>query len=384
MEKRENNFTETMKKSVLQAKDQYDFHRLEAAGDHFLPMTWQETQEEVTFTYDTRRVKPLTGLRREEKSVILNLLMQAGKFEGDAGFYHFSMSPENLYYNTEGSVYIKSRDILSGREAETALYIKEYKALTAWALTGQYAYEDYLEGGEELLGKHSATRALLPIGDARGMIGYLEETKSKYLQRQQERTVRVGRTGNRFLKAMAAVLLIGVIALGAYSGLQYFRNIPYLTAVNAANDAYIVNDSVALIDALKEIPPEEMGKPQKYILAKAYIQGENLTSEQKDNLTGKMTPDTNDRELEYWIHLGRMEVKEAENMAMQLSDDELLLYAYMKEKDQVESDTDLAGRKKRVGWRRSSPRFDSLAEKYNTETDNQQQEEGENDADHNS
>lgn len=97
-----------------------------------------------------------------------------------------------------------------------------------------------------------------------------------------------------------------------------------------------------------------------------------------------MTPDTNDRELEYWIHLGRMEVKEAENMAMQLSDDELLLYAYMKEKDQVESDTDLGGEEKESRLEEIQSKIDSLAEKYNTETDNQQQEEGENDADHNS
>ena len=51
--------------------------------------------------------------------------------------------------------------------------------------------------------------------------------------------------------------------------------------------------------------------------------------------------------LDYWIHLGRIEVREAEELAMKMSDDQLLLYAYMHELRQMEEDGELSGEEKR-------------------------------------
>ena len=50
--------------------------------------------------------------------------------------------------------------------------------------------------------------------------------------------------------------------------------------------------------------------------------------------------------MEYWIHLGRLETGEAQSIAMQLSDDQLLLYAYIQELDLVSGDLELEATEK--------------------------------------
>lgn len=43
-----------------------------------------------------------------------------------------------------------------------------------------------------------------------------------------------------------------------------------------------------------------------------------------------------------------MEVKEAENLALQMSDDQLLLYAYLQELSRIEEDQEMSGEEKAV------------------------------------
>ena len=75
------------------------------------------------------------------------------------------------------------------------------------------------------------------------------------------------------------------------------------------------------------------------MLATAYIQGQvvdTFSAKDKENILSKVTYQSNEKVLDYWIHLGRLEVDKAEDLAMTMSDDQLLLYAYMHELHQVE------------------------------------------------
>ncbi len=77
-----------------------------------------------------------------------------------------------------------------------------------------------------------------------------------------------------------------------------------------------------------------------------------------------MTIRENEKKLDYWIYLGRMETEEAENIAMQQSDDQLLLYAYLKEKKKVETDTKLSGAEKTAALTALEEKIQPLKEKY--------------------
>jgi len=361
--KQKNRSEESIKKSKLQASDAYDFHKLAAAGECFLPMTWKELRESVIFVYDTKGMTSFTEVRKEEYVTILNLLIQAKRFQDEMWRYHFSMEPGNLYYHTSGKVAVRSRDLVVNSKGE-ADFLLCYKALIACALTGRYHYRDYLEGGEELLQKHARTAKLFSILNVDELTQYLEELKQTYIQKQKKTKVYVSRKVNRIWKIAAVILLLSTILLGSYGGIQYFHIIPHLTAINHAGNAFVENDMLGVIDSLKQIDVEDLKTHQKYMLALAHLQSENLTSEQKHNIASRLSLSSNPRELEYWIRLGRLDMKTAIDLAMQLSNDELLLYAYLKQQAQVEADLTLDGAEKGRLIRDIQARIDELAKRF--------------------
>jgi uncharacterized membrane protein YukC len=68
--------------------------------------------------------------------------------------------------------------------------------------------------------------------------------------------------------------------------------------------------------------------------------------------------------LEYWIYLGRGEADQAIDIAMQQSDDEMLFYAYLKQRAVIESDVTLSGSEKTTKLEEIDSKMKPLKEKY--------------------
>ncbi|GFI27491.1 hypothetical protein IMSAGC012_02618 [Lachnospiraceae bacterium] len=62
-----------------------------------------------------------------------------------------------------------------------------------------------------------------------------------------------------------------------------------------------------------------------------------------------------------------MEAAEAEDLAMRMADDQLLLYAYMHELRQVEADEDLSGEEKNARKQELMEKIEELAGKLGIE-----------------
>ena len=135
----------------------------------------------------------------------------------------------------------------------------------------------------------------------------------------------------------------------------------------AAENAYISADYVSCVDAMQEISVKDMDIYQKYILANSYVRSENLTQQQKENIISNLSLKETPARLEYWIYLGRNDISEAIDIAMQQSDDEMLLYAYMKQKSMIETDSSLSGEEKTQELEKIAQKMQPLMEKYDTE-----------------
>ncbi len=355
---------EKVKKSELTASTRFDMERISAAGEHFLPMTWSEERDDWNLSYDASRLIPFSEVRKEDYVTILNLLVLAAQLEGDAQTFRFSLEPENLFYHPCGRVLVKSRDI---REKEEISFLKEYRALTGWALTGKYEFRDYLEGGEDLYGKQDVTARLPEFEDADTLAEYLEETLSEYRAKTKKEMISVKRMQFRILKIAAVALTIWAAAVSVYGGIQYFQTIPYLQAVNRADNAYIGKDYTELIRSLREIPIDQLDQHQKYTLALAYLQAENLTEEQRKNAGKHVLLNSDPRYLEYWIQIGRLEAEDAQETAMALMDDELLLYAYLLDQEITQSSDELSGEEKQEKLKTLQSRIKEITDKYGLE-----------------
>ncbi len=92
------------------------------------------------------------------------------------------------------------------------------------------------------------------------------------------------------------------------------------------------------------------------------MKSENLSEEQKGNILSALDIRGNPKLLEYWINYGRSKLSEAENLAMQMSEDQLLLYALLKERYLVELNEKSAGEEKEKRLKELSDRISSLSE----------------------
>ena len=357
--------TETIKKSALNAHTVFDYKKLLYPRTRFLKMSWTENKEDLKVEYNISRLKPVTEIRGEEPTMVLAILLSVEELKKEASELKFSLAPENLYYNVTGQAFVKQRDIYKeGTKLREKEFVDSYKALIGYAMQKQYSFEDYLKGGMQLLQKN---KMLAPLGEmttVEEIIDYLDKQRNDLVEKNAKTKKTVEKSKFSGMKITMNISLVLLVLSVICMGYTFLKVLPYQKAVMEADNAYIENNFVEIIESLEKVKVGDMDKHQKFILANAYIRGENLSQEQKNNLLANMTVRENEKKLDYWIYLGRMETEDAENIAMQQSDDQLLLYAYLKEKNKVEMDPELSGAEKTAALSALEEKIQPLKEKY--------------------
>ena len=90
-----------------------------------------------------------------------------------------------------------------------------------------------------------------------------------------------------------------------------------------------------------------MPKVVQYELAISYIINETLTEDQKDNVLGTITLQTDPRYYQYWILIGRGQAEEALIVSRQLEDLDLIMLALLHHEEEVKQDNDLKEQERR-------------------------------------
>lgn len=144
---------EVIKKSELAAKDAFEYQWITYPEYGFLQSHIEEKTEELEITYDLENRRSFTEIRKEDLPDILLVLDDIGNLKKYIEKYSFSLQPQNLFYDLHGSVKAKSRDVLSASTDQEEQFLNAYKAVIGYALQNKYTFEDYLQGGMQLLGK---------------------------------------------------------------------------------------------------------------------------------------------------------------------------------------------------------------------------------------
>ena len=368
---RESDIQENMEIRVqradMEAKTIYDFKRLEHGTVAMLPMTIEEEKETLLLCFDMEGMHSIKEVQKMEKLQKLELILQVAELEKDYMRFEFQLSPENLYYDRLNRVKIKFRDITTGLyEERKEQFLKLYQALIGYIMDGSRPYEDYLSGGKELLKDQKEVVTLLSAETLEEEISLLQTLYENYKKEETILKIKVDKKKYKkmniygIVSSVLLVVLFGAVVYG------YFWHIPRQDKIVEANDAYLQKDYIRVIDSLKDFEIGQMERAQKYILATAYIQGESVDSfstKDKEVILSKINYQSNEGIFDYWIHLGRMEVKEAENLALQMSDDQLLLYAYLQELSRIEEDQEMSGEEKSSKKQDLMKKVEELADK---------------------
>lgn len=368
----ETEIKEAVKKSDLCAKEPRDFEKLKDMQAQFLRCEIKEEKEAVSFFYDIKNKSSYQELRGEKRVNQLRTLLEIKDMEELFKEYWFSLSPENLYYDRNYRSYIKRRDLYEkGIAGDCQDFMEQYKALIAHVIQKKYDFEDYYVGGADLYKKNSFLKKMDEKKSLREIVDFLREEYEKEKEITLHKKVEVPKAWYRLNTWCLLTSVVLLVAAGIYIIYAAFVLLPRKNSMLDASNSYLEGKYVKVIEDMQDIDLKYMDKYLKYILAVSYVRSESLAPEQKENILETLSINGEEKQKDYWIYLGRLDTAEAQNLAMQCSDDELLLYAYITEKAIVEKDTKVSGEEKAQALADLEKKIEELAKKYGqTDEDN--------------
>ena len=370
------NITKRIRKANMSAQDRYDWGKMIFPQEKCLQSSYEEEKEELIFSYDTEGYKPFVQIKKERREEAMINLLDCGNLIEVCRNYKVELRPENLYYDIHNQVFVMYRDVYGkGEEFDEGEFLKQYKALTGFVLQDKYNYEDYYDGGMELLQKDKFLELIAKADTVEEIEKCLLEEYERLIAEHRETKIEIDKNKYKRKKTALAVTSILLVLALAFSGYELFWMKPYERAVIKAQRDYLKINYSGVIEDFEKTDMSRLSVYDKYILAYSYIQCENLTEEQKKNINSALSLDTNEKILDYWIALGRLEVSEAENIAQQVSDNDLLLYAYLKEKNMLETDTEISGSEKEERMEELDSKIERLLEGDEDETEEETTEE---------
>lgn len=363
------------KKSELNAGNRYEYEKLIRKFECLVPCKYEEREEEILFEYNCDALINVSQLRKEDRYIQLQFLINFIRLYDVYLEYDFSCQVANVYYDENYIPCIMERDIYgAGKKPDEAEFLFTYKTYVGALLGEKYSVTQLQESGLEILEQEQGLKSYLEAQTKEELVTSLRKERAQYYAHQKKEMIQISKKKNRIKNVLLVILPI--LFGSAFSLLVYYMAIltPYQQAVILANEAFVQKKYVECIDSLETVDIEEMNINSKYILAFSYAKSENLEKEKIETLTSKLSTNSNVKELEYWICLGRLDMEQAEGLAKALSDDKLLIYAYMKELNQLEKDTLMNGEEKQSRISELEEAITNLGEKYAPIEDNETEE----------
>ena len=338
-----------IRKVEMNAKNTYQLNKLQNLSFYFIPCEIEEEKETIKFTYEMTGLSSLNEIDRSKKELIYSLLIQICELKEIRKEYRFSVHPQNIYFDQHGRVFIQERDIQDSDKWNEDEFLLEIKALAGHLMQKKYSYTDIIQGGIDLLNKSESTKGIYKWESLEQAVESLKNLKIKFCENEKKTICKVNRKKYIFMElALTIMTMVAIVCAGLFV-YQYKGELQVKTAALNAERAYLDLNYVETIDSMENIELDQMDEHEKYILAISYIKGQavdTFSAEAKELILSKITVNGSVAYMEYWIHLGRLETGEAQSIAMQLSDDQLLLYAYIQELDLVSGDLELEATEK--------------------------------------
>lgn len=356
------------KKSQIRAHNMFVYEYITRERTGLIPMELTEEEEELIFTFTLDGLQPYSALQEEEAEYRYRFLENFYRLYQVWQDYDLTFSEDNLYYDANFMPCVALRDI---READDIpqeeLFLEEYKKITAGVLNRKFSYAQVQGSGIEIVRKDKKAEFVLEEMDLAGFHDVIRQQAEEIYLDNKNNKVRLDkykyRIRNRVIMITAAVLMSIIV----YTGYQTLVVLPRSRAVIQASKAYTVQDYVECIDRLRRIKPEQMDTYTKYILAVSYAKGEAFNREELQNVVDQISIYSNETLLEYWIAIGRSVYDRAENYAQALSDDKLLVYAYMKELNYLEGNVTMDGEEKQSRMTELGNAIVQIGDKYEPE-----------------
>ncbi|MGI6050900.1 MAG: type VII secretion protein EssB/YukC [Bilifractor sp.] len=359
---------EEVRKSSMRAQDPIDYEKICARRDGLLPCTYEEDREDLYFHYDLTGMKPVSEIKNESREGKYQFLINFQKLEELTDSYRFDLTEDNIYYDENYLVWVKKRDIYGrGEKPDRRKFLEQYKCFVAAVLGTHYSLKQLQESGVEICKNEKWFTPIYQCNTSGDVADILRKARDRYETREEHETRRVSRKSFLVLRIVAIVAIAAAVLGGGYAIYLSVKTVPVQSSLIAANESFIEKDYSACTEYLLDMDTEDMDIDTLYILAYSYANMESFRKDEMQNIIDSLSVHSSRQNLEYWIYIGRLQTDKAEETAMALSDDKLLVYAYMKEADTLENDTQMDGTEKQQRLTELESEIEKLGQKYETD-----------------
>lgn len=140
-----------VKKSALNAKDEYDYRKLCADRPGLIPCSYEEDREDLYFSYKMAGKHPFSEIKSGTREMKYQLLINFAMLSELLDSYALFLREDNIYYDENYIVYIKERDIYArGEKPDENEFLAAYKSFVAGVLGSKYSVSQILDSGIEI------------------------------------------------------------------------------------------------------------------------------------------------------------------------------------------------------------------------------------------
>lgn len=325
--------------------------------------------EDYLFTFCMNGLEKVTQVDKSNKIDCLRLALNVGKFYALIKQYEFELSPENIVFDYSMEPRILMRDLVKAEDlTRQEVFLRQYKSFCGFLLQKKYSFEDYDEGGEDLLKKQQETKQLYECTDIEQVKKHLYQMYQKEMNDISENTVRVRKNPYRFHKWMERVSFIVLLGLLVYTGILTGIRMPKERKLSQANEAYILGDNEKTVSLLAGLKLEDIPYNTKYVYANACLNGVTwLEAKKKEVARQGIMPSSSESVYDFWICLQRGNYDKAVDLAKKLGNNDYMIAAYARQLQAVKEDTNISGSKKQEKEKNIEEELNQLQQSMQTE-----------------
>jgi len=305
-----------------------------------VPCTLEESEDSVNFIFDTSGLDSAEMILKKPKWEQLRFLINCASLEALSLEYDFAMSPDNLMADINLMPQVLLRD---AKQPEHTNFLQCYKALIGSVLLRKYQYAHYINGGQDLYKKNKLLTELVALETVEDIRSRLLSEYHKLLKETETTQKLVTKKSVLFSRIAIPVLAVALAVTLFFGGRMLFVEIPFNNSVINASIAYIHGDHLTVQRELRPYSIDRLSVETRHFLSRAYVSTEAMAPGQRSTVLTTLARLTDPMTFDYWIHLGRLYFAEAIDIAQRRGDDELLLFAYIKQDAFVRGDMSLPG-----------------------------------------
>ena len=223
-------------------------------------------------------------------------------------------------------------------------YFDTYKALILYVINPKLSFVDLIDGSAAI--RTPFSEEIKQSESFEELNRILDEQVAVQMAKQSEETTIVSKRRFNIYKWSTFILPIAVIVLVIFSSIMYFKVIPLKERIINAEIQFTNSNYAKTIDILKDDNPKKLPTGTKYALAISSIKQDTLSNTQKKNVLKNISMKSNENILLYWTYLGFGKYEKTLDIAQNIGDTQMILYAYQKLYNKVSADSEMKGSEK--------------------------------------